>query len=67
MRDQLKAQHISEQEKRTMTAAYYVQTSYQASWEHLVDHFYQYEEQKAVEAVRDYWQAPRGTGVMVTE
>ena len=62
--DQLRAQPISEQEKKNLIATYYVQTFPWASWEHLADLLYQH---SAVEAVRNYWQAPRGTIVMVTE
>ena len=64
--DQLKAQHISEQENN-MIATYYVQTSDWASWEHLAVWLYERDEQRAVEAVRNYWQAPRGTVVMDTK
>ena len=61
------AQHISEQEEKNVATAYYVQTNPWASWEHLADWLYLCEELRAVEAVRNYWQAPRGTVVMVTE
>ena len=60
-------QDISEQEKKNLIATYYVQTHPGASWEDLAGLFLLCDEQRAVEAVRNYWQAPRGMVVMVTE
>ena len=60
------AQHISEHEKKNVITTYYVQTSHLASWEHLAVWLYECDEQRAMEAVRNYWQAPRGKGGMRT-
>ena len=65
--DQLTEQHISEQEKKNVVATYYIQTYPGTCWEYLADRLYGCDEQIAVEAVRNYWQAPRGTVAMVTE
>ena len=57
----------SEEEKKHRIAEYYVRSTPHPNWEQLADGLYMCDEKRAVEAVRKYCHAPRGTGVMVTD